>query len=214
MDGRRINSRSKKYNPLFILFLCMIAAVVVLLVVSIVLGAELGKANKKLDAAQTEITTLEQTVAQLESDLAAAQQHVSGDAAQTVPKTVETKPDDSAGKGSEPVKTETAAPSSWLDLSGHSEVKVKPSKLLDGYAAYYATANVNVRGGPGTSYDRITVIERGEKVQVAARENGWSFAKIGGKFGWINSDYLSVTQPAPLPATATKEATSGNLQTN
>ena len=29
MEGRRVNSRSQKTNPLFIIFLCMIAAIVV-----------------------------------------------------------------------------------------------------------------------------------------------------------------------------------------
>ena len=205
MEGRRVSHRAQKYNPLFILFLCMVAAVIVMLIISITLGAKLGKTNKKLKTAETQIEELKQTVAQLEDDLDAAQgRAVPAPADQTTPDPV---PGESA-----PAETPAAPVSSWLDLSGHNEIKVKPTQLLSGYTANYATANVNVRSGPGTSYDRLTSVTAGTKVDVAARENGWSFVRIGGSsYGWIRSDYLSATQPPAAPATPA-EATSGNLR--
>ena len=198
MEGRRVNSRSQKINPLFTLFLCMIAALIVLLIVSVVLGVKLGKTNKNLKNAKTQVTELEQTVAQLEEDLEAARSRVNN------PVSAQSADETPAVSGGE-----TAA--SWLDLSGHSEVAVKPTALLDGYKAYYTTAGVNLRSGPGTSYERIGGVNYGEAVQVAARENGWSFVKSGSKFGWVSSDYLSTTQP---PAIKRAEATSGSLRTN
>ncbi len=203
MEGRRVSRKNQKYNPLFILFLCLVAAVIILLIVSVVFGIRLKSANKKLKAAETEVKELTETVSRLEDDLAAAKSRASSPAAPATPGSTvaPATPSQSA-----------AASGSWLDLTGHSEVKVQPKTLLDAYATYYTTAGVNLRSGPATSYDRITTIDYGEKVQVAAREGNWSFAKVGSRFGWISSDYLSTTQPAPQATTSRSEATSGSLR--
>lgn len=42
MEGRRVNHSAPKRNPLYVMFLCLVAAVFVLLIVVIVLGAKLG----------------------------------------------------------------------------------------------------------------------------------------------------------------------------
>lgn len=212
MEGRRVSSKNQKYNPLFILFLCLIAAVAILLIVSIVLGARLGKASKNLKAAEGQITKLEQDITKLQDDLAAAQTRASSGSASS-----------SGASSTQPAipGAEAAASSSWLDLSGHSEVKIKPTTLLDSYATYYTTAGVNLRSGPATSYDRITTVDYGEKVEVAARQDNWSFVRYGTRFGWISSDYLSTTQPTVQTTTAStstsstssrSEATSGSLR--
>ena len=204
MEGRRVTRKNQKYNPLFILFLCLIAAVLILLIVSIVFGARLGKANKQLKAAETEVSQLKETVSRLEDELATAKKNPATPAPDSGSSaTVPTVPD--AGQ--------PQASGSWLDLTGHSEVKVKPTNLLSGYETYYTTAGVNLRSGPATSYDRITTVDYGEKVQIAAREGGWSFAKVGSKFGWISSDYLSTSQPAPRQQQQQRtEATSGSAR--
>ncbi len=203
MEGRRVSRKNAKYNPLFILFLCLVAAVLILLVVSIVLGLRLGKANKKLKATEQTVKELTAQVTQLESDLDAAKSRAASPAAPVTPGSTQPALPSS--------QTTPAKSDDWLDLTGHSEVEVKPKELLDGYATYYTTAGVNLRSGPATSYKRITTIDYGEKVEVAAKEGGWSFAKVGGKFGWISSDYLSTSQPAPQTARRT-EATSGSAR--
>ena len=205
MEGRRMTRKNQKYNPLFILFLCLVAAVIVLLIVSIVLGARLGSANKKLKAAEAQVKDLTETVVQLNEDLSAARDSKPD---QTEPDTP--NPNEPAIPGSNDTPSPTDTNGSWLDLTGHSEVKVTPTTLLEGYVTYYTTAGVNLRSGPGTSYDRITTIDYGEQVQVAARAGNWSFAKVGGKFGWINSDYLSTSAPAAQPGRG--ESTSGNIR--
>ena len=214
MEGRRINRRAKKYNPLFILFLCLVAAVAVLLILSIVLGARLGKTNKKLKAAEAEVKELKVSVEQLESDLELARSRASR--SDTAAPGGTTVPSQTAGESSGTSSGSSTQSSgndviSWLDLTGHSEVKVKPSAVSDGYSTYYTTAGVNLRSGPATSYDRITTVEFGTKVQVAAREGNWSFAKVDSKFGWLSSDYLSTSQPAPqASSTSTKSSSSGS----
>lgn len=196
MEGRRVTRKNQKYNPLFILFLCLVAAVVILLIVSIVLGVRLGKANKKLKETEANVQQLEDTVSQLQTDLEAAKKRI--------PTTPPTDGNTPALPGSD-----IAASNSWLDLTGLDAAMVKPANLLSGYETYYTTAGVNLRYGPGTTYNRITTIDFGDKVQVAARESGWSFVSVGTRFGWISSDYLSTTQPAP-PRRA--EATSGSIR--
>lgn len=194
MEGRRVTRKSQKYNPLFILFLCLVAAVVILLIISIVLGVRLGKANKKLKDAESNIQQLEDTVSQLQEDLEAAKNRV---------------PSTPSATDNVPAVPGSVADNSWLDLTGLDEAIVKPASLLSGYETYYTTAGVNLRSGPATSYTRITTVDFGDKVQVAARQNGWSFVSTGSRFGWISSDYLSTTQPAPQRRT---EATSGSIR--
>lgn len=194
MEGRRVTRKSQKYNPLFILFLCLVAAVVILLIVSIVLGVRLGKSNKKLKDAEANIQQLEDTVSQLQEDLEAAKNRIP-----TTPST---------NDGPVLPGTDIAAGGSWLDLTGLDAAIVKPTNLLTGYETYYTTAGVNLRSGPGTNHNRITTVEFGEAVQVAARESGWSFVSVGSRFGWISSDYLSTTRPTPRRA----EATSGSIR--
>ena len=45
MEGRRVNHSAPKRNPLYVMFLCLVAAVFVLLIVVIVLGAILVTMN-------------------------------------------------------------------------------------------------------------------------------------------------------------------------
>ncbi|MBE7004380.1 MAG: hypothetical protein E7425_08880 [Ruminococcaceae bacterium] len=209
MEGRRVTQRNKKYNPLFILFLCLVAAVFILLIISIVFGARYRSANKKLIAAQAQIEELNETVSQLNDDLVAARSQLptvdNKDKENNNQPSLPGTPDSSATTPS------TSGSSSWLDLAGHSEVEVKPEKLLDAYATYYTTAGVNLRSGPGTNYNRITTVDYGEKILVAAREGGWSFAKVGNKFGWLSSDYISTSEPGGSSGQRS-EATSGSIR--
>ncbi|MBO4916099.1 MAG: SH3 domain-containing protein [Oscillospiraceae bacterium] len=208
MEGRRVTQRNKKYNPLFILFLCLVAAVIILLVVSIVFGSRLKSADKKLKAAEAQVQELNDTVSRLNNDLEAAKA-----AATTTPKVdpLPAIPGTSTDPSVPGTSDTPASPVAWLDLSGHNELKVKPTTLLDGYVTYYTTAGVNMRSGPGTSYDRITTVDYGEAVQVAAKENNWSFVKYENKFGWISSDYLSTSEPAGAGGQRA-ESTSGSIR--
>lgn len=216
MEGRRVNRRSQKFNPLFILFLSMIAALVVLLVVTIALGAKLGKANKNLASAKTQITELEKTVQQLEADLETAQR---GMPAADTP-AVEPQPETNAPPV--PSATTPAIPSTnnggsssssgssslSLDLAGHSEVQVPPTETLGSYQTNFTTTGVNLRGGPGTNYNRIVTLDSGTKVQVVARQSGWSFVKAGTKYGWISSDYLSSSAPSASASSSSSSSSS------
>jgi hypothetical protein len=51
-----------------------------------------------------------------------------------------------------------------------------------------ATGNVNVRGGPGTSFPVIDVLSRGEVVDVAGCRTGWCY--LTDEDGYVSSAYL------------------------
>lgn len=72
MEGRRVNHSAPKRNPLYVMFLCLVAAVFVLLIVVIVLGAKLGAAQKAAKGAETQIEELQEQVKKLEEEKKAA----------------------------------------------------------------------------------------------------------------------------------------------
>ena len=188
MEGRRVSRQSQKYNPLFLLFLCLVVAVVALLVISVVMGARLKSANKRLDEAEKTIADLNTTIDQLESDLSATQARATGPVGSSAGAGAN-------GTGGEAAGGETAPEGIDIDFTAHTEVSVQPNTLLDAYETYYTTAGVNLRSGPATSYKRITTLNYGTQVDVAAREGGWSFVRSGSNYGWVSSDYLTANNP-------------------
>ena len=159
MEGRRVSRRKPRRNPLYTLFMGLLALSLVLFITVIVLSFKLKGARRDLADAQTKIEQLR-------------------GGSQT---------------GEDSTNSEKI---DWLDLTGHTEVAVKPNSVYDKYYIYYTTGGVNLRSGPGTSYDKITTVSLGTEVQAAAKQDGWTFVSVGGQFGWINSDYLVTTRPA------------------
>lgn len=202
MEGRRVNHSAPKRNPLYVMFLCLVAAVFVLLIVVIVLGAKLGAAQKAAKGAETQIEELQEQVKKLEEEKKAAEnaanepdEKLPGEDTPAVDPNETKEPDTSVSDSKRKV--------GWLDLTGHSEVTVLPKKVFNEYASYYTTAGVNLRSGPSTSYGKVQLVDRGTKVKAAAKKGNWTFVSVGSKFGWISSDYLSTKPPV--------EVTSGSL---
>lgn len=60
----------------------------------------------------------------------------------------------------------------------------------DEYEAY-ATTNVNLRSGPGTSYDTIGSLGTDENVTVIGEDGGWLNVVISnGSEGWVSGNYV------------------------
>ena len=178
MEGRRVSRRKPRRNPLYVLFMGLLALSLVLLITVVVLGFKLKSARSDLAAAQTKIEQLR-------------------GGQQTGSLTGENDVSDPAQGDNMSGDNQTGGDMiDWLDLTGHDEVSVKPSTVYDKYYIYYTTGGVNLRSGPGTSYDKVTTVSLGSEVQAAAKQDGWTFVSVDGKFGWINSDFLSTTRPA------------------
>lgn len=97
----------------------------------------------------------------------------------------------------------------WLDLSKYSYLVVVPGEdsIYDDYV-YYAvqvSSGLNMRTGPGTSYDKIATIPNATKVGAVAKSEGgsWYLVYYDGQFGWVSSSFLTTdlsyatTSPAP-----------------
>jgi uncharacterized protein YraI len=56
--------------------------------------------------------------------------------------------------------------------------------------AAVASASVNVRTGPGTSYGIVDVLRPGESVDITDRDGGWCRVDKAGPNGWVSCNYL------------------------
>lgn len=54
-----------------------------------------------------------------------------------------------------------------------------------------AQFNLNMRSGPSTSYDRITTIPVGGRLQVIDHSNGWDKVIYNGTTGWAAAEFLT-----------------------
>lgn len=67
----------------------------------------------------------------------------------------------------------------------------------------YATANVNVRSGPGTNYAVVDTLVRNQQVDVQQCQGNWCYVVKPGRHGWVSASYLAPSapqQPAPPPS--------------
>ena len=71
------------------------------------------------------------------------------------------------------------------------------------YATVYASCDINVRTGPGTSYAFVTLVSRGAAIEVVAQtDNGWYKLSSG---NYVKAD-LCCNEPLPEPTPAPEPA--------
>lgn len=54
-----------------------------------------------------------------------------------------------------------------------------------------SVSSLNMRTGPSTSYKIITVLNKGDEVEVISIENGWAKIKYNSKTGYVSNSYLT-----------------------
>ena len=59
------------------------------------------------------------------------------------------------------------------------------------------TGNVNLRTGPGTSYQRILTLPAGARVWVGGSLNGWYHVRFNGTEGYVSSSYIATAVMMP-----------------
>ena len=60
----------------------------------------------------------------------------------------------------------------------------------------YATANVNIRKGADTSYEKVGLLKKGKSItRTAIGSNGWSKVSYNGTVAYISSSYLTTKKP-------------------
>ena len=75
-----------------------------------------------------------------------------------------------------------------------------------------ASAGLNLRKGPSTSYAVIKTLSKGTEVTVVSSSNGWSKVNVGGVSGYVSRDYLSSTKPS-TGSSSSNESTSNSTST-
>ena len=67
------------------------------------------------------------------------------------------------------------------------------------------TADLNLRAGPGTTYEVLTVMPAGSQVSALTEEpqNGFVRVRYGGREGWASATYLASGGGDDVPGTAT-----------
>ncbi|MBQ8094027.1 MAG: SH3 domain-containing protein [Clostridia bacterium] len=80
---------------------------------------------------------------------------------------------------------------------------------------YYVTGNnVRVRSGPGTDYDILSHLNRGDKIDVISTSGGWALMTLwsGSDNGYISTKYISRNKPSSSTNTSTSQVTNGSYQ--
>ena len=77
----------------------------------------------------------------------------------------------------------------------------EPTDLFPGFTSVdenvYAKANVNIRKGPGTEYEKIGLLNQGTSIKrIGIGNNGWSKVVYQGNEAYISSNYLTVEKPS------------------
>ena len=83
------------------------------------------------------------------------------------------------------------------------------------YKVNTTDANLNLRSGPGTSYDRVGLLPIGTTINVQKIQDGWAYTTYNGISGWASMDYLKInytpagaiydqTTPVPTPVPTVK----------
>lgn len=50
---------------------------------------------------------------------------------------------------------------------------------------------VNLREGPGTSFDVVGRLDRGDRAEVIELRDGWAWVRVGGAEGWMSERFLA-----------------------
>ena len=109
------------------------------------------------------------------------------------------------------VSKETPKPKQTTQPKAKAQVV---GQKVSGKIAEIVKTDVILRSGPGTTYDRIALLNKGQKADVIEFKGDWYKVKFSsGTTGWIRNDMVSVkAKPANMkPATSPKEESTPDL---
>lgn len=107
-----------------------------------------------------------------------------------------------------PTEAETEAPTE-VPTEEPTEAPTEPEFTVTAISkTMYVTQWANIRIGPGTTYDRITALDRGTAVYcIGVADNGWYKIKYNGGEAYIAGNLVSDTKPVDPPAETDPPAT-------
>ncbi|MDN6294656.1 MAG: SH3 domain-containing protein, partial [Alkalibacterium sp.] len=87
----------------------------------------------------------------------------------------------------------------WVSAT-YIQVEAKDSESKDLFEVFYPVATIkagslNVRQGPGVSYNRITSVSKNKAYRITDQQNGWYHIRISNSLsGWVSGDYVAVSK--------------------
>ncbi len=81
--------------------------------------------------------------------------------------------------------------------SGEANEKTESVESVDvnkKTATCNAKKALNMRSGPGESFEKVGSIPRGETVIIEKEENGWAYVDYNGQKGWCAMNYLVIVE--------------------
>lgn len=79
----------------------------------------------------------------------------------------------------------------------------------------YTSTNLNMRSGPGTSYEKLAIIPKGTSIEMAEDcDCAWIKVSYKGIIGYVSSKYLSDKQPVNYLKSDTRTYESGTNSTS
>lgn len=97
----------------------------------------------------------------------------------------------------------------WNESKGYvlkEYVAVSGSSSQQPNATVQGGSTINVRSGPGTDYDRVTMVAEGKRVAVLNQSGDWYYVSFGDTTGYIYKDFLTrdgstaASTPSAAPA--------------
>lgn len=156
----------------------------------------------QLQATQTDaITATQPTVMGVSRDL--EREPLSASPEPSASPSVSASPSPSPTPSATPSATESASETASESATPTETQATDYSKAAKEAGTQYATANVNVRSGPGTSYSKVGYKDEGDKTTVTEwRVNDWQQVIVADEVGWIKADYLSTEKPETTSSSA------------
>lgn len=111
-----------------------------------------------------------------------------------------------------PETGETEAPETQAPETQAPETEAPVVNITDANETVWAVSNVNVRSGSSTSASKLGMLSSGASVtRTGICDNGWSRINYNGQEAYVNSSYLTTTEPPKVDNSASNnEGSSSN----
>lgn len=206
--------RDEGKNPLTPFLVAMAVFLLLMVVVVILLVTRLGTARTQIETLTENLNATQQELDAVLAELEAATPVPTPTPTPTPAPTPSPSQSASPEPSEEASPTPTAAPllkdTITQEVLGDVEMPRDESWFDEAQEAYVSAAlTLHVRSGPGTDHEITLILYCNTKVEVLAKQDGWSLIRLEDKYGWVASAFLSETEVATPPPYAAGGATGG-----
>ena len=92
-------------------------------------------------------------------------------------------------------QTTTTAPQETLPTTEETPATTEQETAIEETTMYVTGSSIYVRSGPGTNYEIVTSLIRGNSVKAVAETSQWYKVEVNGQTGYISKSLVSTTRP-------------------